>query len=162
MGLEEAAVEEAMYNILEAARDNNWELHWFEHDHGSVIQVNNRVLAQNQEDEKSFHEAAYRMLNERSWIRRDSGILFKVTQAGRDALSSRASQIGPTDETGGKIDVDLQSVFVVHGRDDSVRKELELYLHRLDLNPVVLFQQTSGGKRVRLNEGTKSLIGILS
>ena len=39
-------------------------------------------------------------------------------------------------------------IFIVHGRDRSMRKNVEEFIKSLDLEPVVLFKQTSKGKTI--------------
>lgn len=48
-------------------------------------------------------------------------------------------------------------IFVVHGRDRTARDELELVLHRLDLDPFIL--QTTGGEGDTLIEALEQQIG---
>ncbi len=40
------------------------------------------------------------------------------------------------------------SVFIVHGRDENSRLEVENFLHSLNIQPIVLFKQVSAGKTV--------------
>jgi len=146
----EAAVIDATFRILEAAEQNKWELNWIEHSQGSSVQVNNKPLANTEEEQDSFHEACCRMLNETGYITKVAGILYRVTEKGRQALYNRdAPSVDASINRGNtKVEVDPKLVFVVHGRDDKVRENVELFLHRVGLEPIVLFREVSGGKVV--------------
>ncbi|MDB2043000.1 nucleotide-binding protein [Clostridium perfringens] len=47
-----------------------------------------------------------------------------------------------------KIDINSNEVFIVHGRDNEVKLEIARYLERLNLKPIILHEQASGGKTI--------------
>lgn len=47
-----------------------------------------------------------------------------------------------------KIDINSNEVFIVHGRDNEAKLEVARYLERLNLKPIILHEQASGGKTI--------------
>jgi predicted nucleotide-binding protein len=41
-----------------------------------------------------------------------------------------------------------EKVFIVHGHDSSARNEVELFIRKTDLEPIILFQQASKGDTI--------------
>lgn len=140
--LDEEAVEAAMFEILEFARNNGWQLDWFD---GSLtsdgrIAVGKHRFGETDDESRIYLEAADRMLNETMWIRHDRGIEYKVTDAGRKALKSH----GELD----KMNTSATGVFIVHGHDTAARTEVENLLRKLHLEPIILADQTNRGATV--------------
>ena len=79
---------------------------------------------------------------------RDDG----VTGVGRTGLAvsgrERALDTAPRSDSSasdGMETSNVETVFVVHGHDEAAREQLELVLHRLDLQPFVLANTSGGG-----------------
>ncbi len=51
------------------------------------------------------------------------------------------------DPQGGKI-INKRKIFIVHGRDRSMRESVEKYVKSLGLEPILLFKQTNKGKTI--------------
>jgi predicted nucleotide-binding protein len=139
MGISEALIEDAMYKILEAAEAINWEVIWLK-DH-RVVQVKSPTLANitNSDGKMALHMACDRMLNEKLWMRHDSNNLYIVTESGRKALTNKRSGVVMPDDAG---------VFIVHGHDKAARDAVENFIRKLDLEPIMLVDQTSRGSTV--------------
>jgi hypothetical protein len=142
-------VDEMIYRILDAAEANSWEIEKMGpslvHRRGLVqIRGERKLLAQTHEEVDLMVEAFDRMENERFWIRHVNGLLYKATEEGRKAF--RRWQLHS--KGGEKREVDPHLVFVVHGRDEKVRDDVELFLRRIGLKPIILFREVSGGKVV--------------
>jgi predicted nucleotide-binding protein len=41
-----------------------------------------------------------------------------------------------------------KNIFIVHGKDENVNKEVELFIGKFDLNPIILKDQPSGGRTI--------------
>lgn len=154
MAIQEKSVEDATYEILGAAQANNWEIHWFPRTMSGpgAIQVNNNVIGNSDELVLAAIEAADRMLNERKWIRHSAGILYKVTDAGRQALfATQQSQQMRQPESQESITIPDEfatKVFIVHGQSDKEKYAATHVIHQLGLEPIILHEQPNGGRTI--------------
>lgn len=75
--------------------------------------------------------------------------LAQAVRAWKDSgfapAGARAGQADGEPVASGPLNKD---VFVVYGHDDAARKELELLIHRMGLNPIVLANLTPGGDTI--------------
>lgn len=144
---DEKQIEEAMFNILEACSQADWEFYWIKAtmDGPGGIKVNNTLMGQTEKDIKCHIEAAERMLHERNWIRHKEGIWYKATEEGRNALKSKNAP---------KVTMHLESneyarkVFIVHGHDDASKYAVAHLIAQIGLEPLILHEQPNGGKTI--------------
>lgn len=78
------------------------------------------------------------------WSETKGTIWFDGPTAVKDALKARVEELFSDGKAAARIDLNKSTIFVVHGRDQTSREQLELILHRLGLKPFVL-QITDGG-----------------
>lgn len=52
------------------------------------------------------------------------------------------------DTPGGKDMIDKKKVFIVHGHNELIRDSVELFLHRLGLEPIILANEANGGSTI--------------
>ncbi|OEE60131.1 TIR domain-containing protein [Vibrio splendidus] len=68
-----------------------------------------------------------------------------VQQAFQQAVQARFQQSTPMNPT---PQTSKQKVFIVHGHDDHLRMEVELFVRTVGLEPIVLMNQASGGNTI--------------
>lgn len=149
----ELSINNAIIRILDAAERNDWQLNFIEHDHGGLIQSDNISLAESEADEAIILKAFERMVYELGYLRTVAGSLYRVTEKGREKLHavsspSESSDLQSRDSGEVKMPVDRKKVFVVHGRNEAVLNQVELFLHRIGLEPIILFREVSEGRVV--------------
>lgn len=72
-----------------------------------------------------------------------------VQQAFQQAVQARFQQPTPTEQPMSQApQVSKQKVFIVHGHDDHLRMEVELFVSKVGLDPIVLMNQASGGNTI--------------
>jgi predicted nucleotide-binding protein len=54
----------------------------------------------------------------------------------------------PTMAPGTLLHIDRSQVFIVHGRDEAVKQEVARFVEKLDLQPIILHEQPSGGRTI--------------
>ncbi len=93
MAIDEADVEAAITEILEAAREVDWKLQLYPRTldgPGSVATLAKRI-GKTEKGNIAALEAFSRMLNEFNWIQNEDGIWYRVTATGISALQARRS-----------------------------------------------------------------------
>lgn len=83
--------------------------------------------------EQSFHDDEYAK-DITSEIMKEASQKMKYTQ--RKIMDASA------------VEIDNKKVFIVHGHDDSVKISVARFLERLDLEPIILHEQASGGATI--------------
>ena len=129
--------------------------------HGSLDELKERLLSLNLDGEweaKPNGVHKFRCTDRAGllWSETKGTIWFDGPEAPRNALTLKCESI----LTGSELPVTLdteRSIFVVHGRDQDSRDQLELILRRLDLTPFVL--QITGGGGDTLIEALERMIG---
>lgn len=140
----EIRLKKTLFKILEACEDNNWEFHLIEHDQGSILLVNN-VEPLDAPKYKELLSEAIETLIDKGWVRKSQGDLYVVTSSGKTALQSFEDPEATTNRDV-PVKKDSRKVFIVHGRDEIARLEVEKLLKKLELEPVVLFEQPNKGR----------------
>ncbi len=147
-------IEKFKFEILDLAEDNDGFFIWIKEKH--MINCGKGVLYENEPAKRILlNQAALEMINS-GWIEQFEGWRHTVTQTGRTALLESYSQtIGDGNENfmNAHPRSNLSSnepieVFVVHGHDRSALVEVENFLHRLKVKPIVLADKPNESKTV--------------
>ncbi|WP_102315643.1 TIR domain-containing protein [Vibrio cyclitrophicus] len=73
----------------------------------------------------------------------------RAQQAFQQAVQARFQQPTPTEQPMNPTpQISKQKVFIVHGHDDHLRMEVELFVRTVGLEPIVLMNQASGGNTI--------------
>jgi predicted nucleotide-binding protein len=94
----------------------------------------------------------------REWMRHSNGILYKATAAGRQALTKHEQRNIMTSET--MMEEQLNSVFIVHGKDGKAKSEVANVIYRSGLRPIILHEQTNSGQTIIEKFETHAKVGF--
>lgn len=142
----ERAVEAAMYSILDKAEEGQGQIVWFP-DRKTIGGITHE-FSEDSEKLSIFNDAAYRLVNDFHWLEKTQDAWHRITLEGRKALSTRNDYVEKIEENHNMSSVDMKKVFIVHGRDEKARLEVENFLRRLKLTPVVLFEENNRGRTI--------------
>ncbi|MBP9811383.1 nucleotide-binding protein [bacterium] len=97
MKFDEGAIESTIFQMLEAAENNGWEMLWFGHrmTGPSPIQIGQFGFGDSREERLLVLEAVDRMENELGWVRKTGEHVLKVSSQGRDALKNLQKERQP-------------------------------------------------------------------
>lgn len=140
----EREISAAAYKILEAAEGDHWKVRYCDSD--KLVQVAGVNVADTDDEQSVVLEAFDRLLNEKEGLRLIGGKLYKVTDKGRAMLTDRVLGTQKQGASAVIADSDNRKVFIVHGRDTGALHAVEALIRKLDLQPVVLFDESNKGR----------------
>ncbi len=79
------------------------------------------------------------------WWPSSGTLQFQGQQGGKEALQRALVAVLGAPSTAAAVG---RQIFVVHGHDNDARDELELFLHRLGLQPFILMRTSGGGQTI--------------
>lgn len=77
----------------------------------------------------------------------DQKMLTEV-RAKCEVIQEHFAEYSERNDSEGKIVMNQRKVFIVHGHDTQIRDNVELFLRRLELEPVILANEPNGGRTI--------------
>lgn len=142
-------------DILKAALDDGIGI--------APIEANGRIVALSTiEKQKTFEDKeyveAFRDLTDMGYLAHEGGQHYRISLEGKNFIKDQISIEDAQPKTTDNIKYPQRKIFIIHGHDDHLKKEVQLLLSRAELDDIVLHEQPDKGRNVidKLIEETES------
>lgn len=107
------------------------------------LHTKNRMIVKNIYDFLSTAETQYSN-TVKSRTSNDLKTYDFISAFANPTATESSEQISPSNKTAGRSETSKPSIFIVHGRDAELKSEVAEFLEKIEINPIILHEQSSG------------------